>query len=82
MPSGKIEDILEVSFPSGSPATSITFGDHNVTIVTPSISEVVGAREWSFDIVADSQPIPEPSTFFLFGVGVLGIGWCRQRRAA
>jgi len=45
-----------------------------------------GMRDYQLDLIADDadtnmQPVPEPSTFLLIGIGLAGIGIYRRRKA-
>ena len=69
---------------AGTPV-SIGFFVSNGTFGQPSTNEG-GGDNWSLTIQTAQTAIPEPSTFVLFGVGVLGMlgyGWrCRKRTAS
>jgi hypothetical protein len=58
-------------------------GNKGVDIFSSEISNFTGNWNVShsgFKVKHDTAPVPEPSTFLLFGIGVVGIVFIRKRR--
>jgi len=79
-------DLFQSPFYSPYPTANDEFGNYLVGVdgkfLTQSKTDNTGGKN-GVAFLYEQQPIPEPSTFVLFGIGilsVLGLGWRRRKK--